>query len=70
MADGSIAQTERFAEGVEDAAGFDTGVGGMFGRQRQGGGGVNIDMRHSVFRDDRHLDERLRRSGHSMAGAF
>lgn len=69
MADGSIAQTERFAEGVEDAAGFDAGMGGMSGRQRQGGG-VNIDMRHTVFRDDRHLDERLRRSGHSMAGAF
>lgn len=69
MATGSIDEADRFAKGVEGAASMDVATGAMTTRPGAAGG-TTIDMRHSVFRDDRDMEERLRRSGHSMAGAF
>lgn len=33
-------------------------------------GGVHVDMRHAIFRDDRDMLDRLARSGTDMTGAF
>jgi hypothetical protein len=78
MADQGIREADRMARGVQRAADMD--VATRIGvQQRRAGraagmaGGIGqqtVDLRHSIIRDGRDLEERLSRNGVGLTGAF
>lgn len=71
MADDGGQSAKRFAGNVagelENAqSGWESGVAA----QSSSNGGVHVDMRNSIIRDDRDLTDRLMRNGGELAGAF
>jgi len=79
MTDQSIKDTQRLVKGVNgtlaglpDKVSPDVEMDATMGRgQGRGtGGGVMVDMRHSIIRDDRDMLDRMRRRGLEMSGAF
>lgn len=77
MTDGAVRDTRGLVKGVNsELDGLPENVSPEVSMQAGGGqgrgaaGGVTVDMRHAIIRDDKDMLDRMRRRGLEMSGAF